>query len=507
MQNDSTTENAIDADFPRASAAPELKHPVGAAEPTELTAASSTASGADEQTGSLVAVPAATSSAPPPSAANTESATGQSEGCDAKKVLKVKCIEEPVRTSNDELTSWEPPFEVEQGSEASLLEIMKRAKSLRAPLQATPLPTGSAPYGTSLELFLRLQQAIAGQASLPEPTSALLTFWAMGTWFADSLPIAPGLAIIGPEFEGDLVLRTLRNYCRVPLLLAGADLTSLQRVDWCSTPTLLFYAPNITRQMATILGCATSRGYLVRDGGGYKDFYGPKAIYIGQEVSTDRIPRCSLQVTLQPTSLAPATQNSVRVTEPVVQDLRNQLMRYRCKNLVRVYTSDFEASLLSADTRAIANALGACVVDSPELRSQLMALLTPTENQRKADQSTSLEATTLEATLNLAHAGKTQFLVNEIANEVNRIVLARGERLRYSAETVGHRLKKFGLITRRLGKDGKGLVIDLSTMACVHELAGVYGGAGLEQSESNMHCPLCIVHRKDITYVDDAGYA
>ncbi len=92
----------------------------------------------------------------------------------------------------------------------------------------------------------------------------------------------------------------------------------------------------------------------------------------------------------------------------------------------------------------------------------------------------------------MVHAGKTQVLVNEIANEVNRIVLARGERLRYSAETIGHRLKKVGLITRRLGKEGKGLVIDLATMACVHELARVYGGAGLEQSESNMHCPLCI---------------
>ena len=83
------------------------------------------------------------------------------------------------------------------------------------------------------------------QASLPQQTSALLTFWAIGTWFADSLPIAPGLAIIGPEFESDLVLRTLRNYCRVPLLLAGADVTSLQRVDWRSTPTYCFMS-NVT---------------------------------------------------------------------------------------------------------------------------------------------------------------------------------------------------------------------------------------------------------------------
>ena len=99
------------------------------------------------------------------------------------------------------MTSWKPPFEVEQGFEGSLKEIIKRAETVRSPFHATPLPTGSARYGTIDELFVRLQQAIAVRASLPQQTSALLTFWAIGTWFADSLPIAPGLAIIGPEFR------------------------------------------------------------------------------------------------------------------------------------------------------------------------------------------------------------------------------------------------------------------------------------------------------------------
>jgi hypothetical protein len=234
---------------------------------------------------------------------------------------------------------------------------------------------------------------------------------------------------------------------------------------------------------------------LAGDADEYKDFYGPKAIYLGEEVSVDRIPRCSLQVRLQPTAPAPAKQNSLRLTEVVVKDLQNQLLRYRCKNLVRVYNADFCATLLTSDTRAIANALGACIIDSPGLQSQLISLLTPIESQRQADRSTCLEAVTLEATLNLAHEGKAQFLVAEVANEVNRIALARGERMHYSAETIGHRLKKIGLVTRRLGKAGKGLVIDLSTMKQAHELDAVYGGAGLVEDENNLHCPLCIENK------------
>ena len=300
MQNDSTTENANDAEVPRTGAAPDLKHPVGASETTELTAAGPIAgAGVDEySTGLRVVEYTATSCAPPPAVASTNSVPGRPQGGGAKRALKVKCIEEPVRTSKNDMTSWKPPFEVEQGFVGSLKEIIKRADSVRAPLQATPVPTGSARYGTTDELFGRLQRVIAGQASVPEQTSILLTFWTICTWFADGLPIALGLAIVGPEFEGDLALRTLRNFCRYPQMLAGADVTSLQRVDWRSTPTLLFYAPNITKQMAMVLGCATSRGYMVGGAGEFKDFFGPKAIYIGQEVSTDRIPRCSLQVRL-----------------------------------------------------------------------------------------------------------------------------------------------------------------------------------------------------------------
>lgn len=297
--------------------------------------------------------------------------------------------------------------------------------------------------------------------------------------------------IVAPEFEGDLVLRALRNFCRYPIMKARADISFLPKLNWRITPTLLFYDPYITKQMATILGCTTCRGYMVGDASGYKDFYGPKAIYVGEEVSADRLPRSSIRVRLQPTAPAHATQPTLRPTEAVVQDLQNQLLRYRTKNLVRVYNSDFDASLLTSDTRAIANALGACVIDSPELQSQLISLLTPIENQRQADRSTCLEAVTLEAVLNLAHAGKAEIFVHEIANEVNRITQTRGERLHYGAETIGYRLKNVGLVTCRLGKAGKGLVMDLATMTRVHELAAAYGGAGLEQDENNLHFPLC----------------
>jgi hypothetical protein len=258
-------------------------------------------------------------------------------------------------------------------------------------------------------------------------------------------------------------------------MMTGINSTDLKSVNWQIPPTLLCYAPNLTKQMAALLGSSATRGYLVADAGYYKGLYGPKAVYLGEEVSVDRIPRCSVQVNVLPTATACATEKASRLAEPEVQELQNQLLSYRLKNLVRVYNSNFDASTLTSDTCAVANALGACIVDSPELQSQLISLLTPVEDQRHADRSTGIEAIIFEATLSLCHQGKAQIRVGEIATEVNRIAKASSERLIYSAETVGHQLKKIGLVTRRLGKAGKGLVMDRPTMTRVHELATAYG--------------------------------
>jgi hypothetical protein len=409
----------------------------------------------------------------------------------ANPVVRVSGLKEIGRDGKtSRINSWKLPFQVEKGLEASFVEICERAESLRDPLHSIPLPTGVARFESTIELFGRLQDAIAEQAPVPAHTSALLCFWTLSTWFNDALVFAPGLVIVGPAHEGDLVLRALRNYCRYPLMLTRADVSSLQKVSWESTPTLLFYDPNVSKQMASILTCSASRGYMVGCAEGYKDFYGPKAIYVGQEAPVDRTPRCYLQVSVNPAN-AGTRKLAVSSSESTVQTLQNQLMMYRQKNLVKVYHSQFDATVLTSETRAITNALGACLVDAPNLQSELIGLLTPVESQRQADRATSFEAVTLEAALNLAHAGKAQIFVGEVTKEVNCIVEARGERLRFSAEKIGHLLKKVGLVTRRLGKSGNGLVLDLATLTRVHELATVYGGVGLDRDEMNLHCSLC----------------
>jgi hypothetical protein len=250
----------------------------------------------------------------------------------------------------------------------------------------------------------------------------------------------------------------------------GAKLSSEQRT-------------NIAKRAAN-----TRPGYLQGRWSEYKDLYGSKAIYLGEDVPDGR----KLQWSLQVDASSPAL---VRMAPPLsdraVVALQRQLLRYRLSNLIDVENSTFDAPSLPADIRPVANALGACVVGSSKLQNELISLLAPQAEQRLADRSSSLEGVTIQALLALCHGGKTQLLPGEIALEVNRISKVRGERLECSPEKIGHALKKVGPFTRRLGQAGKGLVVDQATLVRIHQLSAEYGCAGLGQEDKNLHCPSC----------------
>jgi hypothetical protein len=63
-------------------------------------------------------------------------------------------------------------------------------------------------------------------------------------------------------------------------------------------------------------------------------------------------------------------------------------------------------------SRVIANALGSCIVDAPQLESQLVALLKPQARQQFADRSDSDEALVVAAALCLQ--GKAQYMLRRL---------------------------------------------------------------------------------------------
>jgi hypothetical protein len=401
-----------------------------------------------------------------------------------KKFIQVPGILEELANKSGYSTIM---YSVEEGSEKDFQKILNRSQW--NPWTSILRPEVRKPYGTTLELFTRIKLVIAEQAGLSDKVSALLTFWVFSTWFKESLSLAPCLAITGWAPEGDLILRTLRIFCYHPLLMAGLTAANLKQVPRDLRSTLLISEPNLDKQMALLLDCSTCRGYQSIREDRPHDYFGPKAIYLGADLPARSITH-SVHINASDT-IKGGSQRASHLSDGMIQHFQNQLFDYRVTNLQRVFQSDFNASGLSSETHVIANALGACIVDAPTLQAELVSVLMPQSQQQIAERLDDLGTLVVGAAFALCHQGKDAILVGEIAAEVNRILLSRGERLQFSAEKVGHKLKKIGLLSRRLGGAGNGFLLDHSTQLRLHEVGAAYGCEGFMEEEKSLHCPLC----------------
>ena len=388
-------------------------------------------------------------------------------------------------------------YTVDPAVASDVQEMAERVNYRRDPWKRSPVPTRQETYGTTDELFARITQTIVEQTQLSDKDSKLLAIWAISSWFQDVLPITPGLVITGWAYEGEVVLRTLRAFCHKPILVAGLTSATLNDIymHWQKMPTLLISEPSLTKRMATILGCSTSRGYLApikmdRCPTFGFDYFGSKAIYLGENPPMKSLLQCYLHINASTTTKV-YSNSAPLLSEKVMQHFQNQLEDYRNVNWKKIIRQRFNALGFSPEVHEIANAFGQCIVDAADLREELIALLTPCSDQQIAERLDDLGTLCLSAALRLCHQGKTQILVGEIAAEVNRDLKARGEKLQHSPEKVGHKLKNVGLPSRRLGPAGKGFLFDHGTQVFFHKVAAVYGCVGLADGKQNMHCSLC----------------
>ena len=283
---------------------------------------------------------------------------------------------------------------------------------------------------------------IAGRTRLPDSVSALVAFWAISTWFLEAFTVFPLLVISGPAHEAMVVLGVLNDLCWAPTLLAGfrrADLKELRGYR-----TLLISEPNLDNRTAALLGNLTNRHFILIEERSHLHCAGSRAVYIGEDPAIKRIQHSLYIDVTTPAHVDPPIPSQSR--QETIDSLRNRLLKYRNRNLGKVRSLGFHPRGLSPEAHAIANALGSCLVDAPQLQSELVALLRPQHQQQIADRSDSVEALVAGAALALCHQGKDQIYVKEIAAEVNRLLVARGETMQFSPEKVGHKLKKVGLL-------------------------------------------------------------
>jgi len=354
--------------------------------------------------------------------------------------------------------------------------------------QSLILPTWIGTFLSDRQLFDSIVALLRKHVMLSEKECSLLAYWSIATWFPDFLPFIPSVVITGPAAAADLLLRTLVAVCRRPVLLADASPAVLGALPLGAlSPTLLMREPQLNKRMAALLDASSQPGYWVLRNKDFQQFYCAKCIYIGEAAGDQLSTPNSIHIRVG--------GNSLRSFYPlpaddVIQDFQNRLLFYRIMRRDVVAASKFRVSGFRPEVCAIAQVLGASMGCDPELQRGIIELLKERDEQSRVDHASGQNGMVLRAVLWHCHQhNQQQVFVREIAATANQINREEGESLKISNETVGHVLKNLGLYTRRLGKAGRGLMLDKATQSRAHELS--YASDVLPDSAGVPDCGHC----------------
>jgi hypothetical protein len=314
-----------------------------------------------------------------------------------------------------------------------------------------------------------IKRTILAQTHPAEDAAEIVAFWAISTWFQDALSALPCLIITGAAHDAWALLHVLCDLCARAMLLADFRRSHLNVLR--GFHTRLIWAPNLDRRTADLLSSLTDRGFSVVGGGSLGRCSASTAIYAGENPGRHNIQN-SINIHLTATNQAPPAPP--QGLQKMIECVRVHLEQYRKTNLDNVKAKTWVPVGLSSETTTIATALGRGIVDAPELRHKLVALLKTLDQQHGSEMSNTMEAIVVEGIQSLNHGGLERAYVREIAAEANRLLKVRGETARLSPEKVGHLMKRLGLCTRRLSQSGNGLTFDNATVTGIQQLAAMY---------------------------------
>ena len=354
--------------------------------------------------------------------------------------------------------------------------------------RAIRFPAGCRGYGSAQRLFLGIRDLFVRYCGLPDRESGLLACFSIGTWLADRLPSAPNLIISGSDEEAAInVLCLLSCVCRHALLLSELTPETFRLLPAEPSLTLLLDQYRLKPSMQRVLRASSHRGlYTPGNGGSLVDRYGPKAIFCGDDSAMETLGRGTIQVILPPFSLLAPTLDQ-RVQDDVASQFQPRLLMYRLKNVSKLEEAPVDLSNFTLSMRPLARTLAMCFPENPKLAADVVELLQPQNEEIQARRFLDPSCAIVEILLGATHeATQSELIVEEVTERVNALLRTRGERVEYSAETVGWKLRTLG-VPRHTTSAGRLVVLDRENSRRLHRLA-----QGLELLTPRLEsCPDC----------------
>ena len=347
--------------------------------------------------------------------------------------------------------------------------------------QSVPLPVKAEPYGSLPELIAALMEVIQRSVWVANDSARLLAHFVIATWFADRLPVAPYLAVVGvPETGKTTLLRMLELLCRRGIL--APDISSEALLQACDVvrATLLIDEVSSVRGSSNLrrmlrIGNAPS-GLVLRKDRAW-NLFSPKVISWRElpddPALTGRCVIIPMREVNDPKLLPPGHPEIVAAAG----ELQEKLLFYRLAHFDELSVPALEGSeKLNPRARDLYRAMAAPCAAHPEICKELLEHFLD-HNESALGPLSVMEEAALAALFQLAHGnpGQKFHFIKDVAHTANRHLKEAGERRRVIPRQVSTALAGLGFTNRRRANHGSTIVLNEADRRRLNEMAERYG--------------------------------
>lgn len=259
--------------------------------------------------------------------------------------------------------------------------------------QAVRFPPASRPFGSVAGLVSSMREVFSRYADPSAEVASVLTAFSLASWFADCLPLAPILCLVGPQSEVSLVLRLLGCTCRRPVLLGDVDIAALATLPQLGA-TLLVNQRGFGRSITRVLQASYNRHFRIARGKRVLDLCGAKAFSADAGSMTGP----GIELCISPSS-QPLPLLTEAAEEEIAADLQPRLLRYRMVYHRRVRTAKVDCEKFFPMTREEAYSWLAPLCDCTNLQETISNYLAEMSKEAAGHRFTDLRCVVAEGAL------------------------------------------------------------------------------------------------------------
>jgi hypothetical protein len=347
-------------------------------------------------------------------------------------------------------------------------------------LKHVRLPRGAQSCHSPAELLGGIGALILACVDISIDDASLIAAFVISTWFIESLPIAPYLALVGPPRSGkSTLLQVLNLVCRRPLLTADITSAAFYEVYEKLSPTLLVdetLTAGSRRELFHLLKTGTTRGSVTLRKGRSLKAFGPKVISYTELPNDAALNSRCVIIPMQETNRTDLAKPTGKKSLDTADNLQKQLLQYRLESYHSLRLPKVEGDeRLYSRTRDLYQALALPIGNQTEFCEYLVRLF---ETQQEINR----EPLTLASTALLRflyewihlHLTDGKCAQKELTFGVNLNLERLQETFRLNAHEVGRALTSLGFTNRKRTNEGFILWLDLRTRKRIHNLAHDY---------------------------------